>query len=83
MRRIADAGFKVVVDYSFGATSFVMPNILSKLDADVLAVNPFASTRGVMSWDRGEHAASVATLVRAAGPRWARSSTPTASTWRW
>jgi mannose-1-phosphate guanylyltransferase/phosphomannomutase len=44
-----------------------MPNILSKLDADVLAVNPFASTRGVMSWDRGEHAASVATLVRAAG----------------
>jgi mannose-1-phosphate guanylyltransferase / phosphomannomutase len=62
---IARTGFKVVVDYSYGATSFVMPNILSKLDADVLAVNPFASTRGVMSWDRDEHAASVAGLVRA------------------
>jgi mannose-1-phosphate guanylyltransferase/phosphomannomutase len=57
----------VVVDYSYGATSFVMPNILAKLGADVLAVNPFASTRGIMSWDRHEHAASVASLVRAAG----------------
>jgi mannose-1-phosphate guanylyltransferase/phosphomannomutase len=65
--RIAAAGFKVVVDYSYGATSFVMPNILSKLDADVLAVNPFASTAGIMSWDRQEHAASVAALVRASG----------------
>jgi mannose-1-phosphate guanylyltransferase/phosphomannomutase len=65
--RIAAAGFKVVVDYSYGAASFVMPNILSKLDADVLAVNPFASTAGIMSWDRVEHAASVAALVRASG----------------
>jgi len=67
VERIADAGFKVVVDYSFGSASFVMPNILSKLGADVLAVNPFASTRGIMSWDRAEHAASVARLVRASG----------------
>jgi mannose-1-phosphate guanylyltransferase / phosphomannomutase len=65
--RIAAAGFKVVVDYSYGSASFVMPNILSKLDADVLAVNPFASTAGIMSWDRAEHAASVAALVRASG----------------
>jgi mannose-1-phosphate guanylyltransferase/phosphomannomutase len=64
---IASAGFKVVVDYSYGSTSFVMPNILSKLGADVLAVNPFASTQGIMSWDRDEHAASVASLVRASG----------------
>jgi mannose-1-phosphate guanylyltransferase/phosphomannomutase len=65
--RIAAAGFKVVVDYSYGAASFVMPNILSKLGADVLAVNPFASTAGIMSWDRDDHAASVAGLVRASG----------------
>jgi len=64
---IAAAGFKVVVDYSYGAASFVMPNILSKLGADVLAVNPFASTRGIMSWSRDEHAAAVAGLVRASG----------------
>jgi mannose-1-phosphate guanylyltransferase/phosphomannomutase len=67
VERIAAGGFKVVVDYSYGATSFVMPNILSKLGADVLAVNPYASTRGVMSWERDEHAASVASLVRASG----------------
>ncbi|MDD9369421.1 MAG: mannose-1-phosphate guanyltransferase [Acidimicrobiales bacterium] len=67
VERIAGAGFKVVVDYSYGATSFVMPNILSKLGADVLAVNPFASTAGIMGWDRDEHAASVASLVRASG----------------
>jgi mannose-1-phosphate guanylyltransferase/phosphomannomutase len=67
VRRIAAAAPKVVVDYSYGAASFVMPNLLAKLGADVLAVNPFASTRGVMSWDRDEHAASVARLVRAAG----------------
>jgi mannose-1-phosphate guanylyltransferase / phosphomannomutase len=67
VRRVAEAGFKVVVDYSYGAASFAMPNILSKLGADVLAVNPYASTRGVMGWERDAHAASVAGLVRAAG----------------
>jgi mannose-1-phosphate guanylyltransferase/phosphomannomutase len=65
--RINAHGFKVVVDYSYGAASFVMPNVLSKLGADVLAVNPFASTAGVMTWDRDEHATSVARLVRASG----------------
>ena len=65
--RINAQGFKVVVDYSYGAASFVMPNVLSKLGAEVLAVNPFASTSGVMSWDREEHAANVARLVRASG----------------
>src|SRR5215207_5192398 len=65
--RIARAAFKVVVDYSYGSTSFVMPNILAKLEADVLAVNPFASTRGIMGWDRHAHAATVAGLVRASG----------------
>ena len=33
----------------------------------MLAVNPFASTRGIIGWDRDEHAASVARLVRASG----------------
>jgi mannose-1-phosphate guanylyltransferase/phosphomannomutase len=64
---IAGGGFKVVVDYSYGAASFVMPNVLSKLGADVLAVNPFTSTTGVMGFDRDEHATRVASLVRASG----------------
>ena len=67
VQRIAETGFKVVVDYSYGSTSFVMPNIFSKLEADVLAINPYASTRGIIGWDRDEHAASVAGLVRASG----------------
>ena len=60
-----------------------MPNILSKLDADVLAVNLFASTRGAASWDRGEHRRQRPPSAKRRAPRWARSSTPAASTWRW
>ena len=59
--------FKVVVDYAYGSTSFVMPNVLAKLGADVLACNPYASTVGVLDYDAAAHAESVATLVRASG----------------
>ena len=59
--------FKVVLDYSYGAASFVMPNVLSKLGADVLSVNPYASTRQALTFDRWQHAAELAELVRAAG----------------
>ncbi len=41
---IRSRGFKVVLDYSFGASSIVMPNVLAKIGAEVLAVNPYAST---------------------------------------
>ena len=37
------AGFKIVLDLSYGSASFVMPNVLAKLDADVLVVNPYAA----------------------------------------
>ena len=67
IERINAGGFKVVLDYSFGAASFVMPNVLAKLGTDVLAVNPFASTSGLVHWDQAEHAANVARLVRASG----------------
>ena len=49
---IAAAEFKLVLDYSFGTTSFVMPNVLAKLGAEVLVVNPYASTAAVMASDR-------------------------------
>jgi mannose-1-phosphate guanylyltransferase/phosphomannomutase len=58
---------KVVVDYGYGSTSFVMPNVLAKLGADVLAVNPYASTSGVLQYDPAAHAGNVAGLVRASG----------------
>jgi mannose-1-phosphate guanylyltransferase/phosphomannomutase len=64
---IRATGFKVVLDYAYGAASFVMPSVLSKLGAEVLAVNPFASTVGALAFDRWEHAARVGDLVRASG----------------
>ncbi|MEZ5238159.1 MAG: hypothetical protein R2716_04210 [Microthrixaceae bacterium] len=44
-----------------------MPNVLSKLGAEVLAVNPFVSTAGMLGYDRSSHAAQVAALVTASG----------------
>ena len=42
--QVRQQAFKIVLDYSFGAASIVMPSLLTKLGAEVLAVNPFAST---------------------------------------
>jgi mannose-1-phosphate guanylyltransferase/phosphomannomutase len=60
-------GFKLVVDYSYGATSTVMPTLLSKLGADVLAVNPYVSTASRLTFDQGAAVERVAGLVRASG----------------
>ncbi len=64
---LAGTGLKLVLDLSFGSASFVMPNILAKLEADVLVVNPYAHTAGMMSASRSASAARVAELVRASG----------------
>ncbi len=61
------AAFKIVVDYGHGSTAFTMPTVLAQLGADVLAVNPFASTEGVMAFDRRRSAEAAALLVTAAG----------------
>jgi mannose-1-phosphate guanylyltransferase/phosphomannomutase len=58
------ARFKVVIDYGYGTTAFVMPNLLSKLGTEVLAVNPYVATRGILDFDRDEHADAVAALVK-------------------
>ena len=54
--RLRDRAFKVVLDYSFGAASIVMPSVLAKIGADVLAVNPFAATRRRAAVDDRERA---------------------------
>jgi mannose-1-phosphate guanylyltransferase / phosphomannomutase len=64
---VARSEFKLVLDYSFGTASFVMPNVLAKLGAEVLAVNPYAATAAVMTADRAAAAEHVATLVRTSG----------------
>ncbi len=67
LETIRAARFKVVLDYAYGTASFVMPNVLAKLGADVLVVNPYASTSGAVGFDRDAHAAHVAELVKASG----------------
>jgi mannose-1-phosphate guanylyltransferase/phosphomannomutase len=64
---IRTAKFKAVVDYSYGSTSFVMPNVLAKLGADILGLNPYASTVGALAYDRDEHSQQVAAYVRTSG----------------
>ncbi|HEX7167240.1 MAG TPA: mannose-1-phosphate guanyltransferase [Acidimicrobiales bacterium] len=61
---IRGAGSKVVLDYAYGSASLAMPNVLAKLGADVLAVNPYAATAGAASFDRRAQARHVADLVR-------------------
>jgi mannose-1-phosphate guanylyltransferase/phosphomannomutase len=61
------ADLKLVLDYSYGTASFVMPNLLAKLEADVLVVNPYANTASVLAFDRQAAAARVSELVRASG----------------
>jgi mannose-1-phosphate guanylyltransferase/phosphomannomutase len=61
---IRAAGCKVVLDYAYGSASLVMPNVLAKLGADVLAVNPYAATAGAAAFDRRQQSRYVAELVR-------------------
>jgi mannose-1-phosphate guanylyltransferase/phosphomannomutase len=58
---------KLVLDLSYGAASFVMPNLLSKVKADVLSINPYAQTPGMISVDRASSAARVVQSVRGSG----------------
>ena len=64
---IRSAKFKLVLDYAYGATSFVMPNVLAKLGADILGINPNVSTAGIIGFDRAVHAARLVELVKSSG----------------
>src|SRR5690606_14511817 len=64
---LAGAHLKVVVDYAFGSTSLVMPSVLGSMGADVLGVNPYASTSRAITYDVRAHADHVAGLVVASG----------------
>jgi mannose-1-phosphate guanylyltransferase/phosphomannomutase len=65
--RVRTRRFKIVLDYSFGAVSIVMPNLLTKFGAEVLAVNPFASTAAATADTGDVNVMRVAELVRASG----------------
>jgi mannose-1-phosphate guanylyltransferase/phosphomannomutase len=67
--RLREHAFKVVLDYSFGASSIVMPMVLAKIGAEVLAVNPYASTASATAAFEEPQARAdrIADLVRASG----------------
>jgi mannose-1-phosphate guanylyltransferase / phosphomannomutase len=67
--RLRERAFKVVLDYSFGAASIVMPAVLARVGAEILAVNPFPSTAAATAAaeDPGPRIARVADLVRTSG----------------
>ncbi|HEV3452672.1 MAG TPA: sugar phosphate nucleotidyltransferase [Acidimicrobiia bacterium] len=65
--RLREHAAKVVIDYSFGAASTVLPTVLGKLGAEVLAVNPYASTAAVTAAEPDAQRARVGELVRASG----------------
>ena len=52
LRRDAERQVKLVLDLSYGAASFVMPNLFSKVGADVLSINPYAQTPGMIAIDQ-------------------------------
>jgi len=58
---------KLVVDYSFGSTSFVMPMLWSKIGADVLGVDPYGSTWGMVTSDAEARLRRVSELVTTSG----------------
>ncbi|MGA8296016.1 MAG: sugar phosphate nucleotidyltransferase [Acidimicrobiales bacterium] len=66
-KAMKSARFKLVLDYGFGTASLVMPSVLSKISAEVLAMNPMVSTVGVMGFDRLASASAVAEFVRSSG----------------
>ena len=65
--RIAERRFKLVIDYGYGSASLAMAAVLTKLRADVLAVNPYSSTIGQLHFDPAASTRRVADLVRASG----------------
>ena len=65
-----------MIDYAYGSASLAMPNVLAKLGAEVLAVNPYVSTAGMLGCDRRPHAEQAAALVTGLGRRHRRGDRP-------
>jgi mannose-1-phosphate guanylyltransferase/phosphomannomutase len=67
LHRRVGQGVKLVLDLSYGAASYLMPNLLSKVGADVLSINPYAQTPGMIAVDQARSEARVAEAVRGSG----------------
>ncbi len=64
---IRKRNFKIVLNYSYGTVSFVMPNLLSKLNSDIYVINPYAATYKSLSVTTADLIEETGNLVRASG----------------
>jgi mannose-1-phosphate guanylyltransferase/phosphomannomutase len=67
LRAVPRRDLKLVLDLSYGAGSFVMPNLLAKVGADVLSINPYAQTPGMIAVELNTSTGRVADTVRGSG----------------
>ncbi len=49
--QIRKRNFKLVIDYGYGVSSYILPSVLSKLGGDILGINPFSSTKRMVEAD--------------------------------
>ena len=67
LRAVPRRDLKLVLDLSYGAGSFVMPNLLAKVGADVLSINPYAQTPGMIAVELNTSTGRVSDTVRGSG----------------
>ncbi len=67
LRAFPRRDLKLVLDLSYGAGSYVMPNLLAKVGADVLSINPYAQTPGMIAVEHATSTGRVAEAVRGSG----------------
>ncbi|GAC1542403.1 MAG: mannose-1-phosphate guanyltransferase [Candidatus Velthaea sp.] len=65
-RAIADAGFRVVVDYAFGNTAMIVPSILGSLRVDLVALNAYYDEAKARTFrlDREKYLAQLRTVTQ-------------------
>ncbi len=65
-KALKDAGFKVVIDYAWGNSSIVLPQLLGGLGVDQISLNAYFDAQRARNFrnDRERHLEQLATVVR-------------------
>lgn len=64
-RAIAQAGFKVVIDYAYGNTSTVLPRLMGNLGVEIIALNAYFDDKKTIAFreDRDRHLQELGRIV--------------------
>ena len=63
LAEIRSRNVKLVIDYGYGVSSYILPSILSKLGGDILGINPFSSTKRMVEADAVTNMKKLSELV--------------------